>query len=151
MNALDVISLDSAKKWLQIHEGDDYDDVHIQRLIKTAVNWVEQYTSYRLYQRLETITAIAYDTYLAQYPIEISAVTADYTVTNEPTKVKISAPIGTSITLLVGYDDVTDIPSPLVDGCYKLITYLYQNRDAYSYPMPTDIQMLINQYRRAII
>lgn len=152
MDALNVITVDQARDWLSAT-----DDEGLERLIKTAVEWVERYTSYRLYERTETIANSRCEQSIALYPITVTSVTyqdlsaAKYEKYVLPTKLKIKCPWNSVITLTVGYADAADIPGPLVDACYKLITYLYENRDMYQVGMPTDVQMLINQYRRAII
>jgi len=56
-----------------------------------------------------------------------------------------------TITVNVGYDDVNKIPSPLIDAAYKIMTYLHENRDMYPVGLPTDVQFLLNKYRRTII
>ncbi len=51
MDALDVISLASAKNWISVDTDDTQWDDDIKRLIKSAVAWVEKYTCWQLYQR----------------------------------------------------------------------------------------------------
>jgi uncharacterized phiE125 gp8 family phage protein len=167
MTELDVISLASAKNWLSIDDNDS--DADITRLIKTAIAWVETYTCYRLWQRQEVVTAFGETTFLSQYPVAIDSVKnslgADQTYYTRQYATKLKITTGytpnftleptynsqNTITLTVGYDDVTKIPNPLIDACYKLITYLFENRDAYQAALPSDVQILINQYRRALI
>lgn len=152
MSYLDVISVQQARDWLSAVEDDGLD-----RLIKAAIDWVENYTSYRLYQRTETIPNSKCEQSIAWYPINVTSVTyqdasmAKYEKYVLPTKLKIKCPWNSIITLQTGYANPADIPGPLVEACYKLITYLYENRDTYQATLPTDVQMLINQYRRALI
>lgn len=152
MSYLDVISIQQARDWLSATDDDGLD-----RLIKAAIDWVENYTSYRLYERTEIIPNSRCEQSIAWYPITVSSVTyqdssiAKYEKYILPTKLKIRCPWNSVITLTVGYANPADIPGPLVEACYKLITYLYENRDTYQATLPTDVQMLINQYRRALI
>ena len=152
MSYLSVISVEQARNWLSAVDDDGLD-----RLIKAAIDWVENYTSYRLYQRVETIPNSRCEQSIAWYPIIISGVTyqdgsaAKYEKYVLPTKLKIKCPWNSIISLQTGYTSPADIPGPLVEACYKLITYLSENRDMYQVGMPTDVQMLINQYRRALI
>lgn len=76
---------------------------------------------------------------------------ANYNVFLNPLKTLYYAIYGTIINLNAGYSDPTLIPSPLIDACYKIITYLYENRDMYQMQYAQDIQFLLNQYRRAVI
>lgn len=153
MDALDVISLQNAKDWLIVQ--DSADNAAITRLIKSAVAWIEQYTCYRLYPRDETFTTVCYKTELPYYPINSKSVkladgtTFDATYTTRSLTLLVTCPEQSVISLNTGYDDPTGIPPPLIEGAYKLITYLYENRDAYSTTLPLDIQILVNQFRRS--
>lgn len=181
--ALDVITVAQAKNWLIVE--DTVDDADIERLIKTAVAWVENYTCYRFYQRTETaythqlpgfnpadyfpptgsgewggprgISTTPYYVSVYAYPVSITSIKdqnaadAAYTTAFNPLKLLIYAPANCVITLQTGYADPASAPAPLLEACYKLITYLYNNRDMYPTNLPTDLQMLLNQYRRAII
>lgn len=183
MGPLDVITVAQAKNWLIVE--DTVDDADIERLINTAVAWVENYTCYRFYPRTEITyshqlpgfnladwfpptgsgewngntgmrTSPLYVS-IYSYPVMIVSVkdpnAADvaYTQVFNPLKLLIYAPPNCIITLQAGYADPANAPAPLLDACYKLITYLYNNRDMYPTNLPTDMQMLLNQYRRALI
>lgn len=156
--ALDVITLQQAKDWLVV-DFDDQDE-NIERNIKTAIAWVEKYTCHLLYKRAITIPVTSSRTAIAFYPLADVALknTADETlaamITEGATKTYVyySGYCGlgqNKITANAGYETIDLIPAPLLDACYKLITYLYENRDAYSSTLPVDIQLLINQYRRS--
>jgi hypothetical protein len=189
MDALDIISLDSAKNWLNIESGYTDDDATIERLIKAAVDWVEKYTCWRTYQRQEVVynrqdnyympldyfpdygtgfytgspgihwTPKALSIYL--YPFTVVSVQDQgsppsdvlYTTQRNALKTLLYALPNSVITLTTGFavEDIAQIPPPLIEAAYKWITYLYENRDSYKADLPTDIQILINQYRRALI
>lgn len=156
MDALDVISLSDAKAWLIVE--DNASDTQITRLIKSAVAWIEQYTCYRLYPRDEEFITYGCRTELPYYPINSKSIKLQDGSTYEATtetyryaalQLIVSCPAQSTILLNTGYSEVDQIPPPLIEGCYKLITYLYENRDAYGTVLPLDIQILINQYRRS--
>jgi hypothetical protein len=158
MSPIDVISLQNARDWLVV--DDNFDDTIITRLINSAVSWVEQYTCYRLYARDETFITTSCKTSLPYFPINSKSIKlkddTDYTATNNTyfyaaLSLIVDCPIQSTIMLNTGYTDPTQIPSPLLEACYKLITYLYENRDAYGTQLPIDIQILINQFRRSIV
>lgn len=152
MTALDVISLVQAKEYLVV-TFPDHDGI-ITTAIGTAVSWVETYTGYRLYERTIDKDMIGCRSQLYEYPIEITTVkdplgnVTDFSVCKRTLSIIVDSRYGSSITAKVGYATVADIPEPLLSACYKLITYLYENRDAYGLTMPVDIQGLINQLRR---
>lgn len=93
------------------------------------------------------------------YPFTVISVTdlfsppADVTYTTQINALKtlLYAAPNSVITLQTGFSDVSKIPPPLIEAAYKLLTYLYENRDSYQMAGPTDVQVLINQYRRALI
>lgn len=153
MAALDVITLQEAKDNLRVDFSDD--DAIISRIIKTSIDWVERYTCHKLWQRTETITSDGCPIEVYDYPVTVSSVTndgnpVDYTTQKRSLKLVICAPKDAVVTLSVGYGSVDAIPSPLLDACYKIITYLYENRDAYGLGIPVDIQGLVNQFRRGL-
>lgn len=153
MTALDIITLEQAKEYLEI-DFPDYDEM-ITRNIRAAVEWVENYTGYRLYQRNEEFymdCGRQVDIYA--YPLSVTDVVNDnddsvsYKITRRTMKIIVSAPSDSTVKATVGYESAADVPGPLLAACYKLITYLQENRDAYTMGLPTDVQGLINQYRR---
>ncbi|NGM63502.1 phage gp6-like head-tail connector protein [Sphingobacterium sp. SGG-5] len=153
MDALHVISLQEAKDNLRVDFPDD--DNIIARLIKTSVDWVERYTCHTLYCREKKIVSDGCTIEVYDYPVTVLSVVKDgspvnYTTQTRSDKLLIYAPKGALVTLKVGYDDVRKVPGVLIEACHKLITYLYENRDAYSMGIPVDIQGLINQYRRGL-
>lgn len=158
MSALDVITLDQAKVYLVMEGINDRDD-EIERLIKTAIAWIERYTCYRLYPRDEEVITTSYKTEINYFPINSKSIKlengSDYTpidfVTykNGSLALFVHCPLQSTILLNTGYEEVEDIPEPLISAAYKIITYLFENKDAYSVNFPVDIQLLINQYRRS--
>lgn len=147
MGPLDVISLADAKEHLVVDFPDN--DVSIERNIKTAIALVEQYTCYKLYERSVTYTMpLCGHKEVYDYPLSITA--------GQPVKIYdrvlstiVSAASGYGVTAAVGYSDVADIPSPLIDGAYKIIEYLYENKDIYEANLPLDVQLILNPYRRS--
>lgn len=153
MTPLDVISLDDAKAYLVV-DFDDRDS-EIERLIATAIGLVEQYTCYRLCEREETFVTYECKTDLSVYPVTIDSVVNEddevvtYTERSYPLSLVLSAPKNSTVVMTVGYADTSLIPAPLIAACYKVITYLFENKDVYSVGLPVDVQMMINQFRRS--
>jgi len=155
MTALDVISLEEAKAEL-VMTGIDDRDAEITRLIKTAIALVEKYTDYYLYEREITIDLTGCKTDITKYPITIVSVKHEtddlsYSIRQKVLSIDLTCYDWEDgiITANVGFDDVTDIPQPLIDAAYKIITYLFENKDVYSAELPLDIQLMLNQYRRS--
>lgn len=156
MTALDVISLSRAKDWLEIDQSYTLDDQKVTDAILSAVNWIETYTNYRLYEREIQIDSDGCRIEVYDYPVTIISVVNDngddvsYNSTKRANKLVINAPKGSLITLNVGYDHVTLIPQQLLAGVRKLIVYLFENRDCFEMTLPVDVQGLVNQYRRGL-
>jgi hypothetical protein len=155
MDELSVISLDQAKNHLVVL-NDNFYDAQITGIIKTAVGMVEQYTDYRLYQRNIIIQMVGCRQDITLFPITVSGVVNGSTVQAYRTVQRTLSVIvecntwcGSEINASVGYTDVTQIPHPLIGACYKIITYLFENKDAYEATIPYDVQCMINQYRRS--
>jgi hypothetical protein len=152
MDALDVITLEAAKEYLVV-DFPDQDD-NIRRLISTAVAMVEQYTGYRLYERDVTYTVGRCEYEIVDYPVEVTGVTLGGGVINYITEqaalsMYVRAPRGSVIAATVGYESVSDIPAPLIDGALKILTYLYERRDIHTMNLPADVQGVLNQFRRS--
>lgn len=157
MGVLDIISIEQAKRWLQLDDVEDDDlDIEIEGLITAAIDWVENYTSYRLWQRSISLPNSKCDQKIALYPVTVTSIKdkdnndVEYKTYVMPTKLRIRCPLNSIINLTVGFDTPADIPQPLIEAAKKWIVYMYENRDIYEAQLPNDIQMLINQYRRAI-
>lgn len=148
MTALDALPLTEAKAYLNVQ--DDADDELITSLITAAVQWVEKYTDYYLYQR-----SVVVDVYTSCYTtpaFPVNSVTpAGLTVKNYPLETRISGLpyAGGQLTLDVGYANADNIPATLITACKKLVVYWYENRDIYMAELPMDVQMLLNQFRRS--
>lgn len=147
MTALDVISLANAKEFLVVDFNDR--DAEIIRHIKSAVSLIETYTSIFLYQRAKTYT-------LTEHHIEIYDAPLLLLTTGLKTKQQVLSVIvygncNDEVEAVVGYGlgEAEPAEPVLIEACYKLITYFYENRDAYGATIPTDIQCMINQRRRS--
>lgn len=154
MDALDVISIAQARTWLG--DVEDADEV-IQRIITSAIHWVEKYTSYRLYERQIYLNLYEHGQGFPLYPITIDEVRnaggaeIEYTTSVGTFDTYIYAPKGSVAKATVGYTEETleEAPPELIEAAYKMITYLYDNHDMYTVIAPTDVQLLLNMQRRS--
>lgn len=144
MTELDIISLQSAKDFLVV----DYDDrdQEITRHIKAAVAWIERYTKVMLYQRDKTYTLNGCSLEIYDFPLTISG---DWKTKGNVLSTTVYGQAGDSFTASVGYDTADSVPTPLIEAAYKLILYLFENKDVYTAVLPMDVQVLVNQYRRS--
>lgn len=163
MDALSVISLDQAKDHLVV-DFDDY-DAQITGIIKTAIAMVQQYTGYYLFPQTKTYPVTSTRVGITDFPLQITGITDaqgnqvpsfNIQITQGALTTYISTwafyacENGTAIIIAnVGYNTVDSIPQPLIGAAYKIITYLFENKDAYAATLPYDIQLLLNQWRRS--
>lgn len=151
-DALSVISLEQAKEFLVV----DFDDrdAEITRHIKSAIGYVETYTNHMLYSRAKVYTILGSSGCTSRGSIEIYdyPITVNTTVsmtTHNVLSITLFGTANQAINTTVGYNSVNDIPGQILEAAYKLITYLFENKDIYSAGLPWDVQLLLNQWRRS--
>lgn len=140
------ITLQQAKDWLRI-DFDEDDDL-IESLIESAEQWVETYTCHVLSPRDIVLHGTGCAQSVYEYPINSvsdGVVGKSYSLFTDFT-----IPSGQTATINVGYANTALIPKPLITAVKKLVNYMYENRDTYTAELPTDVQVLINQYRRSV-
>lgn len=152
MDALDIISTEQAQSWLSAP-----DDTDLERLIRSAINFVENYTGHSLIEK-EIEVQLPYNGYgLKYYPMEILSVKNTfgddvvYTTRKAVYNTYVFAPLGSYVTVKTGYETLANVPGMLIEVAYKMLTYLYENRDIYTASLPQDFQVMINKYRRNLV
>lgn len=150
-----MITLQEVKKNLNIYFEDgagqplpELDDDLIEQYIDSAIDWIRTYTGYALSEDRVTVYANhcgQVDTCL--YPFSVTD--TNIKVIRRATSAILSGKPNEPITMTIGVWGNEKPPQQLIAGCYKLITYMYENRDMYPVTLPTDVQMLINQCRRS--
>lgn len=152
MAYLDIIPLADAKIYLRIDDTLTEDDSQITRMIKGALSYIEQYTNVYLFDREKTYNVSDGCVKVYDYPInsEVSTYTEKEVkslYTNYTTE-------ETSFTLNVGYDDVDNIPSELIEVAYVLIKNMYyekENNKSILDSLDSLSMMTLNQYKRFIL
>lgn len=152
MEPTEIITIESAKDWLSTK-----DETHLPRLIKSALDWVESYTGHSLYSKPVVEKMQCGHHLISHYPFVIMAVrdpqgnAVEYTYSNSVYDVCINAPAGSIIHGVKGYTNMFDIPSVLIDAAYKMLTYMYENRDVYASQAPTDVKNMVSKLRRNLV
>lgn len=144
-SALDVISLEQAKEFLVVDFPDR--DAEITRHIKSAISYIEKYTNVIMYERATEYVMTGCS--LEIYDAPISFTTTGLKTHQNVLSVTVAGKVNDVIQANIGFDDVADIPQDLIEAAYKMITYLFENKDIYSAGLPWDIQMLCNKWRRS--
>lgn len=152
---LEYITLQEAKTYLEVDFPDH--DKDIETAIIASIDWVERYTCYRLFKRDVSLFSSGCQMEIYDFPINSIEVVNDkgddvrYKSTKRSLKLLLNAREGSEVKMSVGYENIEDVPHNLRAACFKLITYMFENRDTYSMDLPVDVQGLINQFRRSIV
>ena len=124
---LDVISLQTAKNYLGVDDSLIEDDNDITRMIKSALEYVEEFTNVLVCARdkdylLQDCIKRVYD-----YPINTLNTPTDAVATLRPlyTSYSVSDSDLDFINLNVGYTDPNDVPSKLIDVALEKIELMY--------------------------
>ena len=149
--ALDLITLAEAKDELKVDQSDTFHDSLITRLIHTAVALIEKRTQHMLYPRTE-LRRIKSGYELYDYPATVDSFVSGIDYTQEDyslySTLYFSSTGSEVVSLTLGYATKEEVPAPLLEACYKLLTYLFDHRDAYKADLPSDIYLIIRPYVR---
>jgi hypothetical protein len=126
---LDVISLETAKLYLKIDEGQTETDNEITGMINSALSYIEKRTNHIFKTRDKVYykdCALVQQVKVYDYPI-------DNTVTELEIQYRplyaIVPTIDNVVTLTVGYENVEDIPAELIDSALQLINFWFYNSE----------------------
>ena len=126
---LDVISLETAKLYLKIDEGQTETDNEITGMINSALSYIEKRTNHIFKTRDKVYykdCALVQQVKVYDYPI-------DNTVTELEIQYRplyaIVPTIDNVVTLTVGYENLEDIPAELIDSALQLINFWFYNSE----------------------
>lgn len=124
----DVISLEQAKLYLKIDDGQDVTDDEITGMINSALSYIEKRTNHIF----KTKSKVYYkDCALVQ-----KATVYDHPIVNTAnldivyrTNRAIVPTVDGFVTLTLGYEELTDIPPELIDCALQLINFWFYNSE----------------------
>lgn len=123
---LDVISLEQAKLYLKIDTLQTETDAEITNMINSSLSFIEKRTGHIF----KTKSKIYYSCALVQ-----QVKVYDYPIIDAPTGTQtrqlysIVPTVNGSVTLDLGYTDVEDIPSELIDAALQLLNFWFYNSE----------------------
>jgi hypothetical protein len=128
-NYTDVISLEQAKLYLKIDEGQTITDNEITQMINSALSFIEKRTNHIFKTRDKVYykdCALVQQVKVYDYPIDntITALDIEY----RPLYAIVPT-INDYVTLTLGYTSVDDIPSELIDSALQLINFWFYNSE----------------------
>jgi hypothetical protein len=128
-NYTDVISLEQAKLYLKIDDGQTITDDEITGMINSALSYIEKRTNHIFKTRNKVYykdCALVQQVKVYDYPI-------DNTETELDIKYKqlyaIVPTVDDMVTLTIGYSELDEIPSELIESALQLINFWFYNSE----------------------
>jgi hypothetical protein len=120
-NYTDVISLEQAKLYLRIDDGQTVTDDEITQMINSALSFIEKRTNHIFKTRDKVYykdCALVQQVKVYDYPIDNSETDLDIVYRQ---LYAIVPTVNDMVTLTIGYTSVDDIPSELIDAALQII------------------------------
>lgn len=154
---LEVISLSQAQTYLRIDDSQDETDLEIQSMIKSALRYIERQTNNIMYERAFVYDIDQEEKKINVYDAPIQSVTApadsdDYERTDKTLYSQFEL-VAETLTLQIGYAELTDIPTELIDAALIYIAALYYAHEnpQEKFVVPQLAKDLIDANRRFIL
>jgi hypothetical protein len=154
-NYTDVISLEQAKLYLRIDDDQTVTDDEITQMINSSLSFIEKRTQHIFKTRNKV--------YYKDCALVQKATVYDYPINNPEgegfiegivykTNKAIVPTVNDMVTLNIGYDDVDDIPSELIDAALQIIkVWFYEGeKQANTTLIPLSVMQSIDVNRRFI-
>jgi hypothetical protein len=151
-NYIDVITLEQAKLYLKIDEGQTVTDNEITGMINSSLSYIEKRTNH-IFKTREKVyykdCALVQQVKVYDYPIIEPDPTID--ITYRPLYAIVPT-IDNVVSLTTGYTTVEDIPSELIDSALQLINFWFYNSETRnaSNTVPDFVMVNIDVNRRFI-
>jgi hypothetical protein len=128
-NYTDVISLEQAKLYLKIDDGQDITDDEIIGMINSALSYIEKRTNHIFKTRDKVYykdCALVQQVKVYDYPIDNSVTELD--ITYRPLYAIVPT-VNDMVTLTIGYEALEDIPVELIDCALQIINFWFYNSE----------------------
>jgi hypothetical protein len=128
-NYTDVISLEQAKLYLKIDEGQTVTDDEITGMINSALSFIEKRTNHIFKTRDKVYfkdCALVQQVKVYDYPIDNTE--TEFDIIYRPLYAIVPT-VNNTVTLTTGYTSVDDIPSELIDSALQLINFWFYNSE----------------------
>jgi len=128
-NYIDVISLEQAKLYLKIDEGQTITDNEITGMINSALSFIEKRTNHIFKTRDKVYykdCALVQQVKVYDFPIDNTVTELD--IVYRPLYAIVPT-VNDMVTLTIGYENLEDIPSELIDSALQLINFWFYNSE----------------------
>ena len=145
----EILPLATVKNYLRLDSSFTADDQDIERMVRSAFGFIEKQTGYVLQLRENVTYKRAYCGFIDiyDYPVIYSG---NLTRLDYAGKVRFDAD---EVTVNLGYDDINDIPSALIDCALQMIKVFYfeAEKQENTTLIPENVKQILMTYKRAII
>lgn len=145
----EILPLATVKNYLRLDSSFTTDDQDIERMVRSAFGFIEKQTGYVLQLRENVTYKRAYCGFIDiyDYPVIYSG---NLTRLDYAGKVRFDAD---EVTVNLGYDDINDIPSALIDCALQMIKvwYFEAEKQENTTLIPENVKQILMTYKRAII
>jgi len=128
-NYTDVISLEQAKLYLKIDDGQTITDDEIIGMINSALSYIEKRTNHIFKTRDKVYykdCALVQQVKVYDYPIDNSVTELD--ITYRPLYAIVPT-VNDMVTLTIGYEALEDVPVELIDCALQIINFWFYNSE----------------------
>jgi hypothetical protein len=128
-NYTDVISLEQAKLYLKIDDGQTITDDEITGMINSALSFIEKRTNHIFKTRDKVYfkdCALVQQVKVYDYPIDNTE--TEFEIIYRPLYAIVPT-VNNMVTLTTGYTSVEDIPLELIDSALQLINFWFYNSE----------------------
>jgi hypothetical protein len=150
---MDIITLSEAKIYLRIDDTLTEDDAQIQRMVNSAFSYIEKYTNVYLRPTIKDYffnygKCLVYD-----YPIN-TVVNPEEFSRVEKQQYSIFSSSLDKVSLNIGYSDIANVPTVLIDVAYEILDILYYQHET-GKSVKTDLSSVsvtvLDEFKRFII
>ncbi len=151
-NYTDVISLERAKLYLKIDDGQTITDDEITSMINSSLSFIEKRTNHIFKTRDKVYykdCALVQQVKVYDYPIDNTV--TDLNIQYRPLYAIVPT-VNDVVTLTIGYDNVDDIPNELIDAALQIIkVWFYESEKQENTSLiPLSVLQAIDVNRRFI-
>ena len=144
-----ILPLATVKNYLRLDCSFTADDQDIERMVRSALSFIEKQTGYVLQFRENVTYRRAYCGFIDIYDYPV-IYNGNLTRLDYAGKVRFDAD---EVTVNLGYDDIDDIPSALIDCALQMIKvwYFEAEKQENTSLIPENVKEILMTYKRAII
>ena len=145
----EILPLATVKNYLRLDSSFTADDQDIERMVRSAFGIIEKQTGYVLQLRKNVTYKRAYSGFIDiyDYPVIYSG---NLTRLDYAGKVRFDAD---EVTVNLGYDNINEIPSALIDCALQMIKvwYFEAEKQENTTLIPENVKQILMTYKRAIV